>query len=344
MDLELLSRYRTPLMGIAIIGIMLFHSSFPVEYYSILGFIKHNGYAGVEIFFLLSGFGIYFSISKSSSIKEFYKKRALRILPYYLPIVLIFSIMCVSVGYWTFKDLIYNMFMIGFWLGSGFGHIFDWYIPAILLMYLATPVFYFFYKKNKKLTMIISCSFPLLLISCNIFIIPTHIQYLNLFLYRIPLYFIGFGIADFLRKNKNYKFSSFSIFILIVILLGTLIPMCILYSTTPDWNTFTENGREMFFCLIMVFPFCLFVAYLFSLFKNYNYPILTFFGTYTLTIYIFHERILKLNIFWLGKIVENNNMYLIIFNSVIIAITLVLAVWWQKFVDKIVHKLEKSSN
>ena len=341
MNLELLSRYRTPLMGIAIIGIMLFHSSFPVEYYSILGFIFNNGYVGVEIFFLLSGFGIYFSISKSSSIKEFYKKRALRILPYYLPIVILYSALCVSVGYWTFKDLLYSVFLVGFWVDNGFGYIFDWYIPAILLMYLITPVFYYFYKKNKVLTMLVFCSFSLLIIVFNSFIIPMHIEYLYLFLYRIPLYFIGFAIADFLKKNKNYKFSPISIFVLFILLIGSLSVMSYLYFTTPDWYSFTTYGRQMLFCLIMVFPFCLFVAYLFSLLKNYKYPVLSFFGTYTLTIYIFHERILKINTFWLGKIIENNNSYLTIFNITVIVVTLVSAVWWQKFVDKIVCKLEK---
>lgn len=340
MNLDLLSKYRTPLMGLAIMGVMFFHSSFPVEYYSILGFIKNNGYIGVEIFFLLSGFGIYFSISKSTSIKEFYKKRVLRILPYYLPIVLLYSILCMSVGYWTFKDLLYSVFLVGFWVNNGFDYFFDWYIPAILLMYLITPAFYYFYKKNKVLTMLVFCSVSLLAITFNNFIIPTGIDYLYLFLYRIPLYFIGFAIADFLMKNKNYTFTTSSIIIFAIMLIGALVPMCYLYSVSPDWSSFTIYGRQMFFCLIIVFPLCLFLAYFFSLFKNYKYPILTFLGTYTLTIYIFHERILKINMFWLGKYIENNDLYLIIFNIAVIITTLIVAVWWQKFVDRILHKLE----
>jgi len=262
-------------------------------------------------------------------------------LPYYLPIVIIYSTLCVSVGYWSIKDFVYSVFLVGFWVNNGFGHIFDWYIPALILMYLITPFFYSLYKKNKVATMLSFCLLPVLLIICNNWIVDMEIAYLYLFLYRIPLYFIGFAIADFLKKNKNYEFSTPSIIFFFVLLLGALIPMVYLYYTTPDWTTFCNYGRQMFFCFIIVFPFCLFVAYILSLFKNYKYPILSFFGTYTLTIYIFHEKILKINTFWLGKVLENNNLYLMIFNILVIGVTIVLAVWWQNFIDKIVRKIEK---
>lgn len=344
MNLDLLSKYRTQLMGIAIIGVVLFHSTFPVEYYSLLGFIKHNGYGGVEVFFLLSGFGIYFAINKINSTKEFYKKRALRILPYYLPIVFIYSILCVSVGYWKVEYMIYNMLTIGFWMQLGFSAIFDWYIPALIVTYLITPWFFSLYKKNKCTAMILFAVFPFLLILFNNWVADFGIRYLTLFLYRVPLYFIGFAIADFWKNHKDYKFSRFNTILLLAILIGALVGMSHLYCTTPDWKSFTKNGREMLFCFAIVFPSCMFVAYILSLFKNYRYPILTFFGTYTLTIYIFHERILKINIFWLGKTIEDNNLYSNIFNIIVIGITLVLAVWWQKFIDKIVRRLENKHN
>lgn len=340
MNLDLLSRYRTQLMGVAILGVLMFHSSFPFEYYSWPAFITKNGYAGVEVFFLLSGFGIFFSISKSKSIKEFYKKRVLRILPYYLPIVLFFSIMCVSVGYWTIKDLVYNLLMIGFWLDVGYQHFFDWYIPAILFMYFITPLFYFFYKKNKIITMLTFCGVPLAMLACNNWITNIGIEYLYLFLYRVPLYFIGFALADYLKIHNGYQFPKISSFLFSLIFIGGVLLMSYWYFSTPNWEQYTIYGREMSICFLIVIPGCLLFSYLLSFLKNYKYPILTFLGTYTLTIYIFHERVLKIGLFMFFNFIKDNLFYETIFKILCIIVTLFLAVGWQKLIDKIIARIE----
>ncbi|MFV0538204.1 MAG: acyltransferase family protein [Dysgonomonas sp.] len=91
MELNLLSKYRSQLMGIAILWIMLFHSNLDVSFFTIFDLIKSIGNAGVDIFMFVSGFGIYYSLIKGVSLKTFYKNRLWRILPYYLPIVIIFN-------------------------------------------------------------------------------------------------------------------------------------------------------------------------------------------------------------------------------------------------------------
>ena len=59
--------------------IMILHFVF----YSIvpLGFVAQYGYAGVEIFMFVSGFGLYFSLDKNPSLLIFYRRRLLRIFP-----------------------------------------------------------------------------------------------------------------------------------------------------------------------------------------------------------------------------------------------------------------------
>lgn len=67
---------RTELMCIAICGIIFYHLAFhgiPIGRLNI-------GYAGVDIFMLLSGFGVAHSLSHNS-LKQFYINRARRILP-----------------------------------------------------------------------------------------------------------------------------------------------------------------------------------------------------------------------------------------------------------------------
>lgn len=339
-SLSLLSKYRTQMMGIAIICILVFHSRFPLPYHTLPAFIANNGYAGVEIFFLLSGFGIYFGINKSQSTKEFYKKRVLRILPYYLPIVLLFSLIAVSAGFWTISDLVNNMFMTGFWLNRGFKHIFDWYIPAILVMYFITPIYFRYYKKNKALTMSVCCITPILLVVLNNWFVDLNIRYLYLFLCRIPIYFIGFALAEFWERHKEYRFSKLSTILLMLLFTVGLSLLLFWYFSTNNWAEYTRYAKEMLVCLFIVVPGCLFLAYLLSLFRDYKYPILTFFGSYTLTLYIFHERILNIGRVLFYKQISSNDLYVTFFNLICITITIILAVFWQKAIDKLIRKYD----
>jgi len=76
--LILLSKYRQALMGIAILWVMMFHlplrPGIPIikEFFNI-------GYGGVDIFLFLSGFGLYFSLSKKGiKLSHYYKKKILQ--------------------------------------------------------------------------------------------------------------------------------------------------------------------------------------------------------------------------------------------------------------------------
>lgn len=63
-SLELLSKYRTQLMGIAAIMIIICHAvSYGVVLPSILKKITLYGNLGVDIFLFLSGLGCYYSLS-----------------------------------------------------------------------------------------------------------------------------------------------------------------------------------------------------------------------------------------------------------------------------------------
>ena len=68
-------------MGYSILWIMMLHFTFIQV--KPLGFVAQYGFAGVEIFMMVSGFGLFFSLEKDASLKHFYKKRLLRIFPTY---------------------------------------------------------------------------------------------------------------------------------------------------------------------------------------------------------------------------------------------------------------------
>ena len=75
-----ISRYRSELMGWSILWIMMLHFTF--NQIKPLGFIAQYGFAGVDIFIFVSGFGLFFSLDKNDDLITFYRKRLLRIFPY----------------------------------------------------------------------------------------------------------------------------------------------------------------------------------------------------------------------------------------------------------------------
>ena len=64
MELSLISQYRTALMGIATIMILVCHSAGPISMPSIIGYPISYLNIGVDIFLFLSGMGMYYSLKK----------------------------------------------------------------------------------------------------------------------------------------------------------------------------------------------------------------------------------------------------------------------------------------
>ena len=80
MNMSLISKYRGQLMGFAILIVALFHSSI-VHTNDLVDFFCFSGDMGVDIFFFLSGFGMYYACLKKQTYGQFMKKRMVRIVP-----------------------------------------------------------------------------------------------------------------------------------------------------------------------------------------------------------------------------------------------------------------------
>lgn len=143
---NILSKYRSELMGIAILWIMAFHmvelkhNKLPAAVADLYGLLFH-GYLGVEIFLLLSGMGLYYSFKKNARIRNFYVKRLHRIL---LPYAV------VGCAFWGFHDLIQkgnaggrefieDVTLYSFWSE---GERVFWFIALIIPLYLVWPLIF----------------------------------------------------------------------------------------------------------------------------------------------------------------------------------------------------------
>ncbi|MEA5014501.1 MAG: acyltransferase [Candidatus Limiplasma sp.] len=147
---ERLGAYRNELKGIAILWVVFFHALFSVS--GVLYDIQKIGYGGVDIFFFLTGFGLYHSLGKSQELSGYWKRRMGRILPAYLPLILCYLL----VMYPTYglratqavRGALGNLLMVGFWFGTP--RLFNWYVSALAVFMLLAPLLYALLSKSPK--------------------------------------------------------------------------------------------------------------------------------------------------------------------------------------------------
>ena len=199
--LQCLSTYRSQLMGVAIIWIMLFHSGIDAPNSFLLRalwylFVGMGGGIGVDIFFILSGFGLVYSASKLANNYQWWTwegKRMIRILPSYLIVAIVAYSIKGGVN-------VYNLLQFNF-LVDGIRDF--WFIPAIVICYWVFP---FLFMSSKKIGMRQACVAALLLtiaLYCSIFFLsPEYYKKLEVFLPRIPCFIWGVYCGWLCKEKK----------------------------------------------------------------------------------------------------------------------------------------------
>lgn len=180
-SLDDFSKYRSMLMGFAIFLIMGVHC----------GVIWQGG-LGVEIFMLLSGLGIYFSLAKKPSYFEFLKKRVVRVVPCYLLCSVLYYLFVKS---YDWKECFLGVSTYAYWSK---GTNYFWFVPVILSYYLFSPLLVRF---SSLTLLILSVVFFLWL---NIFELP---RSLNFTFCRVPSYLLGLILGRAVFEKKQVSIS-----------------------------------------------------------------------------------------------------------------------------------------
>ena len=136
MKFETLFRCRKQCMTAAIVLILLNHmkAAWPESPMKIAASFF---YGGVDLFFFLSGVGCFFSWRRDRDPAAFLRRRALRILPSYLPFILVWLALQAAKSGITPAAVLVNLLGV-----QGFVKIepaFNWYVSALWLSYLLTP-------------------------------------------------------------------------------------------------------------------------------------------------------------------------------------------------------------
>lgn len=135
-----LSRFRTELMGIGSLGVLLVHSLDIAPWPERIRFLIGYGGLGVYMFIFLSGIGLYHSVASRAGkcvIGQFYRRRFSRVL---VPYILISGIWY-GLKYLVFQFrpgmFLWELSTLSFWMD----HKGAWYVALLVPLYLLFPFF-----------------------------------------------------------------------------------------------------------------------------------------------------------------------------------------------------------
>lgn len=198
-EIKDITLFRSTAMGLSIIWIVLYHLGFEVK---LLQIPMRYGFTGVDIFMFMSGFGLFFSLSRDISLKKFFIKRFVRILPAYIFMGALFSIFFYHDDITTF---LFRCSMLGYWHIGG-NIYYEWFIPAICTLYIFFPLFFKKvlcpFRRLRFLFLIILFYFLSIIYLFDSYIDNWHF----LLIYRIPIFMYGSLTACFIN---NEKFNTF---------------------------------------------------------------------------------------------------------------------------------------
>lgn len=140
---------RKQLMGFAALAIYFFHvgppqypeGSLPGTVASVVNPLLQYG---TDIFFLLSGMGLVYAWEKTGRLKDFWIRRAERIL---LPIWLSGTIVAIQQG-WGVEQYVRNVSGINFYARHVFSY--SWFYAAIITLYILFPFYYRFFRRARN--------------------------------------------------------------------------------------------------------------------------------------------------------------------------------------------------
>ena len=294
-DWSILSKYRNEIYGISIIGIIILHYFNAVLKSDIEGirriiataYFDIIGSSGVDVFLILSGMGLYFSMRKNDNILNFYARRCKKILIAYIiwggSFWFIREIVLLNRGY---KSFFYNFSFLSFW-NDGVTSL--WFIAFILLMYAVYPFLNMCLKKENPhrtglcIWMIIGC-----MTMIEIFKVYTPEFYMNakLAIYRLPVFIIGVYYG-----SKIYEKKPFDIVDLITVIVGLLSNLVLVLSKSMNLSFIRRVDVEYIRAIYSIALVIIF-AWVFDYVKNSRVSkVLKATGMLSLELYMTHVNI-----------------------------------------------------
>ncbi len=264
-------------MGAAMIWIMLFHAELHtgIEW---LDTFCSLGFAGTDIFFFLSGVGIYLSLSNSDGLLSYYKKRFVRIMPMYWCFIVFWIAFRFYIDKMTWPAAFLNV--LGIEAVFDIQMAFNWYISFLLIFYIIAPLIRIFIDIAKAPgTIALMC----LLLYLGYAVIENSNVMIGFA--RLPVFIMGMFFGKKMADEPDGSFSAAK-----VIVLALLIPVgCALtLGFKEDFMWGWHTGMSWYPLLLSTPGLCLVQALIFEHLPAAISGAFSFVGRHTLSIYMIH--------------------------------------------------------
>ena len=326
----LLCGHRSQIMGVATLWVMYNHAMLMglVAEREPFRFLQLAAHISVDIFFLLSGFGIYHSLERNS-IRDYFLKRLYKLMPVWGSFLLLHIILDGAVFHLSFspKEIIGFLSFQGF--AARLGNQGNWYVYTIFLYYLIAPVPYSFLKESKhKLT---TCA-----ILTGVVWIASYSYFGNrdllITFIRVPAFLIGMYMAA--QKDETpLSNKGFGTCLGLVLFFGALhfwiLKRC---STDVLW----DYGLWWHALIPAALPLSLLMADFFALLdpvRNLFLKGLSLIGNASLEIFLLHLYIFK---YW-GEITGILQQHSVAFRLVVFLLTILGGLLWHSCIVCLVH-------
>ncbi len=196
-----ISKYRSHLMGIGMMGVIALHSRKLMGHYILpLNFITRMGNMGVDIFLFVSGIGMVYSLSRDPSVWNFYKRRARRIYLEAMPWIAAYCVILLIIGRFGILDVLMTCLGVSNLVRN---RGFNWYISFILLFYLITPPLYRLLRRRKTRWAWAALLFFLSLLSMFLLVDVLNRESLLTGYSRFPIFMIGMVAGFWLKEDRR---------------------------------------------------------------------------------------------------------------------------------------------
>ncbi|MCD8356571.1 MAG: acyltransferase [Clostridia bacterium] len=334
MTIDKISKYRSEIMGMAILLIIVCHSTLAFSG----GILKAYDYMrsfckiGVDIFFMMSGLGLYNSFNRDNNILRFYKKRLTRLLPAYIFVVVIWAVISVGLSIESLTDFFWKYSLVSFWLD---GELAEWFIAAIVLLYLIFPVLYWLLKTHSLVlyglwAIVYGVTFYISMTQVD----QSAIRLINeAFVVRIPAFLTGILIGEQISVYVTRKINTATV---IWYGIGSIVLLCV--------NVFANSVCERWVERVLFLPCAFCIIMLVSILLNgaekrmgkYVLSLLGFFGGITLEIYMIHEKVLMIY----DRFTINGTVGSLLSNITAVTMTIILSVWMAQIIKRFEKALE----
>ena len=300
MSIASLSRHRAELMGLAILWIMLYHADvvLPGPLHPLM-FLKFTGYGAVDLFFLVSGFGLACGWSRRPpTFGPFVRRRLRRVAPVYLVVATAWAVLALAprgqLDVVSFFELL---------TGANFLVRRDtvfWFAPSILMAYAAFPAIYALAAHERPLrsaTAVALLSVAFLALSVVLARLGAG-EYL-LLTERLPEFVLGTALGAWLSRAPDAAWPKAPVLVMLALGAATLVGVM---RWVPDDARFSL-GLRFYPFLLLTLPLGLTTASLLDALaardgRAWSFPrlrrALAFCGAHSLELYLGHVLIFEL--------------------------------------------------